>query len=131
MKTGLGIIAAFALALFASQAQAQSRSQADFDAKAQQVCGNDVFRLCGDAVPDRGRIEACMRRKISQVSSPCRKLMAGYGRGQRGERRATQHRRHSTHHHASRHHYTSGGRKSRHTTHHHNTRHHHEYSDRR
>jgi hypothetical protein len=130
MKTGLGIIAAFALALFATQAQAQSGSQADFDAKAQQVCGNDVFRLCGDAVPDRGRIEACMKRKISQVSSPCRKLMAGYGRG-RSERHATEHRRHSTRHHASRHHYTSHHRSSRHTTHHHSTRHHHEYSDRR
>jgi hypothetical protein len=123
MKTGLGIIAAFALALFATQAQAQS----DFDAKAQQLCGNDVFRLCGDAVPDRGRIEACMRRKISQVSSPCRQLMAGYGKTRRasGERHG-----HYVRHGSARHHYTS----RHHSTHHHSTRHHHrhhEYSDRR
>jgi hypothetical protein len=134
MKTGLGIIAAFAVALFATQAQAQaqSNSQADFDAKAQQVCGNDVFALCGEAVPDRGRIEACMRRKFSQVSAPCRQFMANYGRGQAGEARVSrEHRRHITRHHAPRRHTTSRHRTSRHATRHHTTRHHRKYSDRR
>jgi hypothetical protein len=98
MKILLAAAAVLALGIGCAQAQAPSNA----DMQAQQMCGNDVFRLCGDAVPDRGRIEACMRRKFKQVSSPCRSFMAHYGT-QRHHRAARQshkrHYRHSYRHH--------------------------------
>jgi hypothetical protein len=45
-------------------------------AAAQRVCGNDVYALCQNAVPDQNRIAACMHRHIKQVSAPCRRFMA-------------------------------------------------------
>lgn len=95
MKTALAVAAMLAFGVICAQAQGASEA----DMQAQQLCGNDVFRLCGDAVPDRGRIEACMRRKFRQVSAPCRGFMAHYGKA-RHERVV----RHSRHHHATRHH---------------------------
>ena len=41
-------------------------SQAD-----QQACHDDVFRLCGDFVPDRERIIACLKFKVKQLSPAC------------------------------------------------------------
>jgi hypothetical protein len=45
-------------------------------AAAQRVCGNDVYALCQQAVPDQKRITACMQRHYKQVSAPCRRFMA-------------------------------------------------------
>lgn len=41
-------------------------SQADQDA-----CTPDVFRLCGDFIPDEPRILACLRSKHDQLSPAC------------------------------------------------------------
>jgi hypothetical protein len=38
----------------------------------QQACSGDAFRLCGDAIPDVGRVTACMMARKSQLSSGCR-----------------------------------------------------------
>jgi len=38
----------------------------------QMACTPDVWRLCGDAVPDVGRIVACLRQNTPQLSSNCR-----------------------------------------------------------
>jgi len=45
-------------------------------AAAQQACGNDVYRLCQQAVPDQKRITACMQKNLKKVSEPCRQFMA-------------------------------------------------------
>jgi hypothetical protein len=45
-------------------------------AAAQRVCGNDVYALCQQAVPNQKRIAACMQRHLKQVSAPCRRFMA-------------------------------------------------------
>ena len=38
----------------------------------QMACTPDVWRLCGDAVPDVSRIVACLRQNTPQLSSNCR-----------------------------------------------------------
>ena len=93
-------MAVLALALACAPAQAQSQSEQ----AGQQACGNDAFSLCGDAIPDRGRIEACLRRNFSRVSAPCRHYMASFGRSHRVVRH--HYRRHRTvvrHRHVYRH----------------------------
>jgi len=94
MKLILPAMALLAAALVCAPARAQS------EADGQQACGNDAFSLCGDAIPDRGRIEACLRRNYSRVSATCRRYMASYGRTHRAGRAAHHHYRHTrTEHH--------------------------------
>jgi hypothetical protein len=38
----------------------------------QMACTPDVWRLCGDQIPDVGRIVACLRQNTPQLSSNCR-----------------------------------------------------------
>ena len=38
----------------------------------QMACTPDVWRLCGDQIPDVGRIVACLRQNTPQLSSGCR-----------------------------------------------------------
>jgi hypothetical protein len=40
---------------------------------AEQVaaCAPDVMRLCSDAIPDQGRITACMIQKKKQIGAAC------------------------------------------------------------
>jgi hypothetical protein len=80
MKTYLAILAAMMLALFSAGAMAQDQDE-------QMACQNDVFALCGDAVPDRDRITACLRKHWSEVSHECRAVLANYGRRHGGDRK--------------------------------------------
>jgi hypothetical protein len=103
MKRILPALAVLAVTLFCAQAQAQTPA----DQAGQQACGNDAFSLCGDAIPDRGRIEACLRRNYSRVSRDCKAYMASYGRMHRAARSTRHHvrSRHVSrrHHHVYRH----------------------------
>jgi hypothetical protein len=38
----------------------------------QLACTPDVFRLCGEQIPDTNRIVACLRQNTPQLSRPCR-----------------------------------------------------------
>ena len=38
----------------------------------QMACTPDVFRLCGEQIPDVNRIVACLRQNTPQLSRPCR-----------------------------------------------------------
>ncbi len=38
----------------------------------QLACTPDVFRLCGEQIPDANRIVACLRQNTPQLSGPCR-----------------------------------------------------------
>jgi hypothetical protein len=73
MKTCFAILAAMMVALFFTGAIAQEQDE-------QQACQGDVFALCGEAVPDRGLITACLRKRWSEVSHECRSVLANYGR---------------------------------------------------
>ena len=65
---------ALALALVAfipAFALAQSQDE-------QQACMNDAFTVCGDAIPDRDRVAACLAQNINRISAPCRTVMQRY-----------------------------------------------------
>ncbi len=49
-------------------------------AEAQQACTPDVFRLCGQFIPDFGRITACLARQKARLSPECHKVFAGGAR---------------------------------------------------
>jgi hypothetical protein len=38
----------------------------------QMACTPDVFRLCGEMIPDTNRIVVCLRANTPQLSGPCR-----------------------------------------------------------
>jgi hypothetical protein len=38
----------------------------------QMACTPDVFRLCGEQIPDVNRIVSCLRQNTPQLSGPCR-----------------------------------------------------------
>ena len=38
----------------------------------EQACTNDAFRLCNDAIPDRDKVGACLRRNARSLSPDCR-----------------------------------------------------------
>jgi hypothetical protein len=65
----------FLIATFAAVAMTTSANAFD-QALAQQACGNDVFAMCQQDIPDQGRITACLRKNYSRASSPCRAFMA-------------------------------------------------------
>ncbi len=52
----------------------------------QMACTPDVWRLCGDAIPDVDRIVACLRSNGPQLSPGCR---AVFDTGNRTEQRET------------------------------------------
>jgi hypothetical protein len=55
--------AAMALAAMPSRAQ-EARTIA-------RACAGDIDRLCAGVPPGEGRIKACMKAHISEVSAPC------------------------------------------------------------
>jgi cell pole-organizing protein PopZ len=70
MNFQIALAAAFlALAPVAATAETQEE---------QQACMNDAFAVCGDAIPDRGRVAACLAHNISRISSACRMVMQRY-----------------------------------------------------
>jgi hypothetical protein len=40
----------------------------------QMACTPDVFRLCGEHIPDVNRITACLRQNTPQLSGQCRSV---------------------------------------------------------
>jgi hypothetical protein len=65
------------LACAALAAALMTHPAAAFDqGAAQAACGNDVFALCQQAVPDQGRITACLNAHRRQVSPACHQFMA-------------------------------------------------------
>ncbi len=70
MKWTFLVLGALTAALMAKPALA-------FDqAAAQAACGNDVFALCQQAVPDQGRITVCLNAHRREVSPTCHQFMA-------------------------------------------------------
>jgi hypothetical protein len=39
-----------------------------------KACRRDAFRLCSAEIPNRDRIEACMKQHYDQLSPPCKKM---------------------------------------------------------
>ncbi|MFT4099177.1 MAG: hypothetical protein QM651_18800 [Rhodoblastus sp.] len=47
-------------------------AQAAGTAEQRAACEGDAFKFCGEDIPDAGKIEACLRAKLSQISPACR-----------------------------------------------------------
>jgi hypothetical protein len=106
MKVILGL-AAGALLLFQASAYAQDMQAG------QQACGNDVFALCQQAIPDQGRIAACLRANFKRVSPTCRAFMVSYGKKSGTRHASRKHERRMSAHH-KKHRYSSRHRRHRH-----------------
>ena len=52
----------------------------------QMACTPDVWRLCGDRVPDVSRIVACLRDNTPQLSSGCRAVFESNAEQQQANR---------------------------------------------
>ena len=52
----------------------------------QMACTPDVWRLCGDAVPDVSRIVACLRQNTPQLSRDCRAVFESSAEQQQANR---------------------------------------------
>ena len=49
----------------------------------QDACKDDAMRVCGDAIPDRDQVYACLVRKVSTLSAPCKSIITASIRGNR------------------------------------------------
>jgi hypothetical protein len=65
MAKGMGPALGAALLLISSAAMAQ---EAKVIARA---CAGDIERLCRGVPPGEGRIKACMRAHLTELSAPC------------------------------------------------------------
>ena len=52
----------------------------------QMACTPDVWRLCGDQIPDVSRIVACLRQNTPQLSSNCRAVFESSAEQQQANR---------------------------------------------
>ncbi|WP_439396307.1 hypothetical protein ACRQ5Q_05015 [Bradyrhizobium sp. PMVTL-01] len=48
----------------------------------QMACTPDVWRLCGDQIPDRNRIVACLQQNTPRLSSGCRAVFQSSNQAQ-------------------------------------------------
>ena len=51
-----------------------------------QACSNDAQVHCADQIPDRDQVYACLIRKVSTLSAPCKKIITTAIRGNRTAR---------------------------------------------
>jgi hypothetical protein len=68
MRIGFGLLAALMLATTIAGAQ---QPPAPSKMQIAEACGADVDRPCPGVPPGLGRIKACMKAHVSQLSAPC------------------------------------------------------------
>src|SRR3954463_15632704 len=56
----------------------------------QMACTPDVWRLCGDQIPDVSRIVACLRQNTPQLSNGCRAVFESQANAQQPAQRVPQ-----------------------------------------
>ena len=61
-----------ALAICASAMTSYTFAETDAE---RQACMADAQTHCGDQIPDRDRVYACLVQKVAQISLPCRKII--------------------------------------------------------
>ena len=81
------IVLGLAIAIGATGVIAPASSQENRGTWEQQMaCTPDVWRLCGDKVPDVGRIVACLQQNTPQLSSGCRAVFESSAEQQQANR---------------------------------------------
>ena len=74
MMTRIACGAALAAALCGSTAALAKNSGPTLQDRQQAACYGDVQRLCGNAMPDAAKVEACMSDKRPLVSKKCSEM---------------------------------------------------------
>ena len=69
MSTPKVLVTAVILLLFTSGAMAQMRPGAR---AVLQACKPDIARFCSQVPPGQGRIKACMKEHLQELSEPCK-----------------------------------------------------------
>jgi hypothetical protein len=69
-------------------------ASAEVSQEVEQACTPDAMRLCGEFVPDRAKVTACMMHKRRELSQTCLTAMHSGARGHRASRHG-----HYEHHH--------------------------------
>ena len=78
------IVLALALLIAATGAASSQEYRGTWEQ--QMACTPDVWRLCGDQVPDVSRIVACLRQNTPQLSNGCRAVFESQADAQPGPR---------------------------------------------
>lgn len=65
MKRGIGLVLGAVLALISSVGAAQEGMAIA------RACAGDIDRLCAGVPPGEGRIKACMKAHLQELSAPC------------------------------------------------------------
>lgn len=73
-----------ASALAAGIFAASSLPALAYTAAEAKACMSDAFRLCASAIPNQGRVAACLQTKQRQLSTGCAEALARYMRPQGG-----------------------------------------------
>jgi hypothetical protein len=47
-----------------------------------QACRGDAFHFCSSEIPNREKIEACMKQHYDELSSPCKAMFGKKPKGQ-------------------------------------------------
>jgi hypothetical protein len=71
MHARIGLIVGGALLLASSAAMAQNAQQIA------RACAGDIERLCAGVPPGEGRIKACIKAHITELSAPCFDTLLG------------------------------------------------------
>ncbi len=70
----LMLIATVAVIATPAPAAKPISDEARMRAEAEHLCYDDMQNLCNDAIPDEGKITACMKVKRAQLSPGCGKV---------------------------------------------------------
>jgi hypothetical protein len=68
IRIGCGLLVALMLATTVADAQP---APAPSKMQIAEACGADIDRLCPGVPPGQGRIKACMKAHVSQLSASC------------------------------------------------------------
>jgi len=73
-----GAMIALPIIVMAASWPAMAETEAE-----RQACTNDAQVHCADQIPDRDQVYACLVRKVSSLSTPCKRIISAAARGNR------------------------------------------------
>ena len=74
----LGALLALSVIVMAASWPALAETDAE-----RQACINDAQVHCADQIPDRDQVYACLIRKVSALSAPCKRIITAAVRSNR------------------------------------------------
>ncbi|MGO8738268.1 cysteine rich repeat-containing protein [Rhodoblastus sp.] len=68
-------LTAVAIVLILSASASGASAQAAAAKKVLGACKPDIKAFCADVAPGEGRIKACMKRRLPELSEPCKEAL--------------------------------------------------------